>query len=159
MWVNRVSIPATGRYCLATLMSSDRTKQICHVDDYIYIYVCVCVLTLPDDQDSMTHFFLRSNDGTLSKHVVCLILIGSIWVNELIESFFFIWNNCRNKCRRNYILMACQLLQENPCGGQANKMNCNIVGREFEPQSCHYVHIRANTLGKDINPIIPIAVI
>ena len=28
-WVNRVSIPATGRYCLATLMSSDRTKQIC----------------------------------------------------------------------------------------------------------------------------------
>ena len=27
--VNRVSIPATGRYCLATLMSSDRTKQIC----------------------------------------------------------------------------------------------------------------------------------
>ncbi len=29
VWVNRVSIPATGRYCLATLMSSDRTKQIC----------------------------------------------------------------------------------------------------------------------------------
>ena len=28
VWVNRVSIPATGRYCLATLMSSDRTKQI-----------------------------------------------------------------------------------------------------------------------------------
>ena len=27
--VNWVSIPATGRYCLATLMSSDRTKQIC----------------------------------------------------------------------------------------------------------------------------------
>ena len=25
----RVSIPATGSYCLATLMSSDRTKQIC----------------------------------------------------------------------------------------------------------------------------------
>ena len=24
-----VSIPATGRYCLATLMSSDITKQIC----------------------------------------------------------------------------------------------------------------------------------
>ena len=26
---NRVSIPAMGSYCLATLMSSDRTKQIC----------------------------------------------------------------------------------------------------------------------------------
>ena len=37
--VNRVSIPATGRYCLATLMSSDRTKQIClWMTIYIYIY-------------------------------------------------------------------------------------------------------------------------
>ena len=39
-WVNRVSIPATGRYCLATLMSSDRTKQIClWMTIYIYIYI------------------------------------------------------------------------------------------------------------------------
>ena len=29
VWDNWVSIPATGRYCLATLMSSDNTKQIC----------------------------------------------------------------------------------------------------------------------------------
>ena len=37
--VNRVSIPATGRYCLTTLMSSDRTKQICLLMTiYIYIY-------------------------------------------------------------------------------------------------------------------------
>ena len=33
-----VSIPATGRYCLATLMSSDRTKQIC-LWMTIYIYI------------------------------------------------------------------------------------------------------------------------
>ena len=38
------SIPATGRYCLATLMSSDRMKQIClwmtiEIDIYIYIYI------------------------------------------------------------------------------------------------------------------------
>ena len=43
---NRVSIPAMGSYCLATLMSSDRTKQIClwmtiYIYIYIYIYVCV----------------------------------------------------------------------------------------------------------------------
>ena len=38
-WVNRVSIPATGRYCLATLMSSDGPKQIClWMTIYIYIY-------------------------------------------------------------------------------------------------------------------------
>ena len=36
---NRVSIPAMGSYCLATLMSSDRTKQIClWMTIYIYIY-------------------------------------------------------------------------------------------------------------------------
>ena len=39
VWVNRVSIPATGRYYLATLMSSDRTKQIClWMTMNIYIY-------------------------------------------------------------------------------------------------------------------------
>ena len=39
VWVDRVSILATGRYCLATLMSSDRTKQIClWMTIYIYIY-------------------------------------------------------------------------------------------------------------------------
>ena len=36
---NQVSIPATGRYCLATLMSSDRHETDLSVDDYIYICV------------------------------------------------------------------------------------------------------------------------
>ena len=37
----RVSIPATGSYCLATLMSSDRTKQIClWMPIYIIIISC-----------------------------------------------------------------------------------------------------------------------
>ena len=45
VWVNRVSIPATGSYCLATLMSSDRTKQIC-LWMTIYIYTLNnCCLT------------------------------------------------------------------------------------------------------------------
>ena len=39
---NRVSIPAMGRYCLGTLMSSDRTKQIClWMTIYIYIYIYI----------------------------------------------------------------------------------------------------------------------
>ena len=37
---NWVSIPAMGSYCLATMLSSDRTKQICL---WVSIYVCVCV--------------------------------------------------------------------------------------------------------------------
>ena len=33
-------------------------------------------------------------------------------------------------------------------------MNCRIVEREFVLQSRYYVHFRANTLGKGMNPLI-----
>ena len=33
-------------------------------------------------------------------------------------------------------------------------MNCGIVVREFVLQSLYYVHFRANTLGKGMNPLI-----
>ena len=33
-------------------------------------------------------------------------------------------------------------------------MDCGIVVREFVLQSRHYVHFRANTLGKGMNPLI-----
>ena len=32
-------------------------------------------------------------------------------------------------------------------------MDCGIVGSEFELQSHYYVHFRANTLGKCMNPL------
>ena len=35
-----------------------------------------------------------------------------------------------------------------------NAMDCGIVVREFVLQLHHYVHFRANTLGKGINPLI-----
>ena len=34
-------------------------------------------------------------------------------------------------------------------------MDCEIVVTEFEFQSRYYIHFRANTLGKGMNPIIP----
>ena len=33
-------------------------------------------------------------------------------------------------------------------------MHCGIVVREFVLQSRYYVHFRANTLGKGMNPLI-----
>ena len=33
-------------------------------------------------------------------------------------------------------------------------MDCGFVVREFELQSRYYVHFRANTLGKGMNPLI-----
>ena len=41
-----------------------------------------------------------------------------------------------------------------PRGVMVKAMNCGIVVREFVLQSRYYVHIRANTLGKGMNPLI-----
>ena len=41
-----------------------------------------------------------------------------------------------------------------PRGVMVKAMNCGIVEREFVLQSRYYVHFRANTLGKGMNPII-----
>ena len=41
-----------------------------------------------------------------------------------------------------------------PRGVMVKAMDCGIVVREFELQSRYYVHFRANTLGKGMNPLI-----
>ena len=41
-----------------------------------------------------------------------------------------------------------------PRGVMVKAMDCGIVERKFELQSRHYVHFRANTLGKGMNPLI-----
>ena len=41
-----------------------------------------------------------------------------------------------------------------PRGVMFKAMDCGIVVREFELQSHYYVHFRANTIGKGMNPLI-----
>ena len=41
-----------------------------------------------------------------------------------------------------------------PRGIMVKAMHCGIVVREFVLQSRYYVHFRANTLGKGMNPLI-----
>ena len=41
-----------------------------------------------------------------------------------------------------------------PCGVMVKAMDCGIVVREFVLQLRYYVHFRANTLGKGMNPLI-----
>ena len=45
-------------------------------------------------------------------------------------------------------------LRRCPRGVMVKAMNCGIVVREFVLQSRYYVHFRANTLGKGMNPLI-----
>ena len=39
-------------------------------------------------------------------------------------------------------------------GVKVKAMDCGIVVSEFELQSCYYVHVRTNTLGKVMNHLI-----
>ena len=41
-----------------------------------------------------------------------------------------------------------------PCGVMVKATDCGIVASEFVLQSRHYIHFRANTLGKGMNPPI-----
>ena len=41
-----------------------------------------------------------------------------------------------------------------PRGVMVKAMDCQIVVREFILQSRYYIHFRANTLGKGMNPLI-----
>ena len=41
-----------------------------------------------------------------------------------------------------------------PRGVMVKAMDCGIVEREFVLQSRYYVHFRANTIGKGMNPLI-----
>ena len=41
-----------------------------------------------------------------------------------------------------------------PRGVMVKAMDCRIVVREFVLQSRYYVHFRANTFGKGMNPLI-----
>ena len=51
--------------------------------------------------------------------------------------------------------MALSVLRGCPCSVMVKVLDCGIVVREFVLQSGYYVHFRANTLGKGINPLIP----
>ena len=41
-----------------------------------------------------------------------------------------------------------------PRGVMVKAVDCGIVVREFVLQSRYYIHFRANTLGKGMNPLI-----
>ena len=48
--------------------------------------------------------------------------------------------------------------KENPHGERANVQDCEIVIGEFELQSRYYVHIWTNISGKDMKPLLSIAI-
>ena len=38
----------------------------------------------------------------------------------------------------------------------ANVLDCNIIESRFKLQLCYHIHFQTNTLGKGMNPLIPL---
>ena len=74
------------------------------------------------------------------KYVVHIILRQHSSFVQLFVNIFYEWNPQQNRgCPRGVMVKA---------------MDCGIVVSEFVLQSRYYVHFRANTLGKGMNPHI-----
>ena len=51
----------------------------------------------------------------------------------------------------------CQLLNMGKsCDVVAKVLDCDIVVSDFELKICYFVYFRANTIGKAMNPLIPL---
>ena len=74
----------------------------------------------------------------------------SFFVPCLSKLFFVLPSVCSSTEIYTYLVIFCGC----PRGVMVKAMNCGIVVREFVLQSRYYVHFRANTLGKGMNPLI-----
>ena len=73
---------------------------------------------------------------------------------DFADYFIKVEETLRNKVSRGGTLLSKIPLLGCPRGVMVKAMNCGIVVREFVLQSRYYVHFRANTLGKGMNPLI-----
>ena len=60
----------------------------------------------------------------------------------------------RGRIETTVLLRSARILRGCPRDVMVKAMDCGIVVREFVLQSRYYVHFRANTLGKGMNPLI-----
>ena len=59
-----------------------------------------------------------------------------------------LWSKSKMKTLQKWYLGVC------PRGVMVKVIDCGIVVSEFVLQSLHYVHFRANALGKGMNPLM-----
>ena len=102
-----------------------------------YLYLCPHLLYLYPPP-SLTQFSLSSS---ISKHLVCILGGGLVF-------FFNIFLNSPSMHLLKPSPRGC------PCGVMVKAMDCGIMIREFVLQSRYYIHFRANTLRKGMNPLI-----
>ena len=89
-------------------------------------------------------------------------ITGSVWISKsqrrlcvyffktdsgLCIYYLFVWSNFSFLHNSQWITLPTR-------GVMVKAMSCGIVVREFVLQSRYYIHFRANTLGKGMNPLI-----
>ena len=78
-------------------------------------------------------------------------------VSKVIDPGFFVWWHINLRGLFNAKCIHVEELVSTagcPHGVMVKAMDCEIVVSEFKLQSRYYVHFRANTLGKVMNPLI-----
>ena len=73
---------------------------------------------------------------------IWILLYNIFYTPKWLLLFLWLWLNHSFLCWRNLR------------GVVANMLGCDTVVSEFKLQLCHYIHFRANTLGKDMKPIL-----
>ena len=90
-------------------------------------------------------------------HCVLQKLKIFVWFNNIWEVVRNLRNGRRQYYTFNFNLSTGKLLKTYrgcPRGVMVKAMDCGIVVSDFVLQSHYYVHFRANTLGKGMNPLI-----
>ena len=125
-----------------TLWSVETAKSTIQQDPSLFFFVVFVVVV-------DNHLVWSS----VRDHVICLYLkTAGKWL-------YLILPNGDSGCTLNLNFLHNSLwitfpTQGCPRGVMVKAMNCGIVVREFVLQSRYYVHFRANTLGKGMNPLI-----
>ena len=87
---------------------------------------------------------------------ICMYIYMYVFINVYIYMYIYIYvylfiYTYMYVC---IYICVCIFIYAHICGVMVKAMNCGIVVREFVLQSRYYVHFRANTLGKGMNPLI-----
>ena len=84
-----------------------------------------------------------------TNYFLILHLFFAVFLNKKTAAQIYnIINEVSNKCQQKMMERGC------PRGVMVKAMDYGIVVHEFVLQSRYYVHFRANTLGKGMNPLI-----
>ena len=117
---------------------------------YIYIYVCVCVCV----------FIILYLSMSVSSYIFISMSVSSypsqsMSINSYLSSYLSIYLSMPVP---SHLSTNPNLFRGNPRDVVANVPDWDIIVSEFELQSSYYVHFWINTLGKDMNPLIPLSI-